>query len=192
MRKRLLSVLIVVSLIFISGCTSTVSTEQPSLPIAEIEEPTTPIQEVNTTSIEAPAEDNQTAEKPAAQKEIIKEVVPPAPIKTPPQLINGKTVEERLAEAYERLHTRGSAEHIRKSFPDIELVYTDDAVGMPFPREIIPFRYYYSREADTTFNICAIDFTVFICKGKLDKLIRKGDIDSGRCKMTPIYGDPRL
>jgi len=204
MKKRFLFLILVVSFIFISGCTSTVPTEQPSLPIAETEEPTTPIQEVNTISIEAPAEDNQTAEKPAAQKEIIKEIVPPTPIQTPPSaspvaepspaptLIGGKTSEERLAEAYERLHTRGSAEHIRKSFPDIELVYTDDAVGMPFPREIIPFRYYYSREADTTFNICAIDFTVFICKGKLDKLIRKGDIDSGRCKMTPIYGDPRL
>ena len=192
MKNGLLLVLLAISLIFISSCTSTVPTEQPSLPIAETEEPTTPIQELNTTSIEAPAEDNQTAEKPAAQKEIIKEVVPPAPIQTPPQLINGKTVEERLAEAYERLHTRGSAEHIRKSFPDIELVYTDDAVGMPFPREIIPFRYYYSSKADTTFNMCAIDFTVFICKGKLDKLIRKVDIDSGRCEMTPIYGDPRL
>ena len=99
MKKRLLSVLIVVSLIFISGCTSTVPTEQPSLPIAEIEKPAIPIQEVNTTSIEAPAEDNQTAEKSAAQKEIIKEVVPPAPIQTPPRLINGKTAEERLDEA---------------------------------------------------------------------------------------------
>ena len=119
----------------------------------------------------------------------------PVPIQTPAPtiiLINGKTLQERLAEAYDRLHTRGSAEHIRKNFPDIGLVYTDDAVGMPFPREIIPFRYYYSLEADTTFNICAIDFTVFICKGKLDKLIRQGDIDSGRCEMTPIYGDPRL
>src|SRR3989344_3360954 len=45
MKKRILFLILVVSLIFISGCTSTVPTEQPSLPIAEIEEPTTQIQE---------------------------------------------------------------------------------------------------------------------------------------------------
>ncbi len=123
----------------------------------------------------------------------------PSPLPTPPvaqsspTLIDGKTLSERLAEAYQRLHTRGSAAHIRKSFPDLELVYTDHAVGMPFPREIIPFRYYYSREANTTFNICAIELTVFICKGKLDHLIRRGDVDSGRCELTLLYfGDPRL
>ncbi len=119
-------------------------------------------------------------------------ITPPPPAPPAPLLINGKTLQERLAEAYDRLHTRGSGQHIRDSFPDIELVYTDKAEGMPFPSEILPFRYYYSREADTTFNICEISLSVFICKGKLDKLIKKIDIDSGRCEMTPIYGDPRL
>src|SRR3989344_115742 len=168
MRNKLFLTVLLLVVIFIVSCTP-----KPAEEISVVEE-------------EIPSE---TSSAPAEQP---KEEVPAIPAQLSPALIDGKAVEERLAEAYERLHTRGSAEHIRKSFPDIELVYTDDAVGMPFPREIIPFRYYYSSEADTTFNICAVDFTVFICKGKLDKLIRKVDIDSGRCEMTPIYGDPRL
>ena len=137
---------------------------------------------------------------PAPSPQTSAPVAPPPPLASPvpqpspaPTLIDGKTWQERLAEAYDRLHTSGSGEHIRKSFPDIALVYTDDAVGTPFPSEIIPFRYYYSSEADTTFNICAVERTVFICKRKLDHLIRQEDVDSGRCELTPIYSlDPRL
>lgn len=177
MRTKLFLTVLLLAVIFIASCAPKLAGEVPT---AEEETP-------------SETERNESVpETSPAQVEQPKQQVPAIPTQPSPALINGKTVEERLAEAYERLHTRGSAEHIRKSFPDIELVYTDDAVGMPFPREIIPFRYYYSLEADTTFNICAIDFTVFICKGKLDKLIRQGDIDSGRCEMTPIYGDPRL
>lgn len=107
--------------------------------------------------------------------------------------INGKTLEARLAEANARLHTIGSGEHVRKSFPDIVLVYTDDGAGVPFPKEIIPFRHYYSAEADTTFSICKPGFTVFICKGKFDRLVRQEDLDSGRCNMTEEQKiDPRL
>ncbi len=173
-------------IIFISSCAPKPAGE---VPVAEKEQSVPEMQVTPELSSDeassAPVEDLEqqapTISAPTATP------LPPAPT-----LIDGKTLQGRLAEAYDRLHTRGSAEHIRKSFPDIELVYTDDAAGMPFPREIIPFRYYYSREADTTFNICAVDLTVFICKGKLDKLIRKGEVDSGRCEMTPIYGDPRL
>lgn len=103
-----------------------------------------------------------------------------------PRLINGKTVEERIQEAYDTIHTPGSAQYIRKNFPDIELIYTD--LGEPYyPPEILPFRYYYSREADKTFNICNVELTVFICDGKLDRLVTEEDINSNRCIVTPIY-----
>lgn len=98
-----------------------------------------------------------------------------------------------MQEAQDRLHTQGSGPHIRRDFPDIELVYTDSAESTWFPNQILPFRYYYSPEADRTFNICNIDLTVFICEGKLDRLITKEDIESGRCEATPIYkSDQRL
>ncbi|MBS3067338.1 hypothetical protein J4450_01435 [Candidatus Micrarchaeota archaeon] len=115
---------------------------------------------------------------------------PPAPV-AQPKVINGKTLSERLEEASDRLHTQGSGQRIRNDFPDIKLVYTDNAQGTGFPEMILPFKYYYSEEADKTFNICKIDLTVFICKGKLDKLITKDDIDSGRCEVTQVYQDPR-
>ncbi len=111
-------------------------------------------------------------------------VLPPIP---PPSLVNGKTVQQRLQEAYDRLHTAGSGEHIRASFPDIEKVYVDTPQGGNFPSEILPFTYYYSKEANTTFNICNIDLTVFICQGKLDRLISKTDVENKRCVATPIY-----
>lgn len=115
------------------------------------------------------------------------------PTKPAPKIINGKILEERLKEANDRLHTQGSGQQIRNDFTDIKLVYTDNAQGTGFPETILPFRYYYSEEANKTFNICNIDFTVFICNGKLSRLISKEDIDSKRCEATFIYlNDPRL
>lgn len=148
-------------------------------------------QEPTTLPAPPPAPQGTAPSPPASSG--ISEIAPVAQPSPAPVLIDGKTLQERLTEAYDRLHTRGSGQHIRDSFPDIELVYTDDAAGMPFPREITPFRYYYSREADTTFSICAIELTTFICKGKLDKLIQRENVDSGQCNMTFLYsGDPRL
>lgn len=187
MKHKIYLIVLLVGVILITSCASKIQ------PAGEI-----PTAEKEQSAPETQAAPESSDEASSAPVEDLEQQAPtiPTPTATPlppaPTLIDGKTLQERLAEAYERLHTRGSAEHIRKSFPDIELVYTDDAVGISFPREIIPFRYYYSREADTTFNICAVELTVFICKGKLDHLIRGGDVDSGRCEMTPIYGDPRL
>ncbi len=103
------------------------------------------------------------------------------------KIINGKTLEQRVQEAYDRLHTIGAGRQIRTDFPDIKLVYTDFAAGKRFPREILPFEYYYSKEADKTFNICAVDFTVFICNGKMDKAIYPGDPEAHRCKFVGLY-----
>ena len=185
MRKEVM-VFLVILVVFNYGCATQ---EAPAEKVPELV--TEEVLEVDEESVpESQPIEQIVEEKQQAPTISAPTVTQPSPV---PMLIDGKTLQERLAEAYERLHTRGSGEHIRKSFPDIELVYTDDAVGMPFPREIIPFRYYYSREADTTFSICEIELTTFICKGKLDKLIRRGDVDSGRCKLTLLYyGDPRL
>ncbi|MBI2079346.1 hypothetical protein HYT84_01155 [Candidatus Micrarchaeota archaeon] len=104
-----------------------------------------------------------------------------------------KNLKERLEEAYDRLHTFGSGAAARKDFTDLKLVYTDNAKDAGFPQMILPFKYYYSEEADKTFNICAIDLTVFICDGKLDKLISKQDIENGKCTVTSVYkADSRL
>jgi hypothetical protein len=102
-----------------------------------------------------------------------------------PTLINGKTVEERLKKAYDNLHSVGSEKHIRENFLDIELVYTDNPTN--YPKEILPFEYYYSAEANVTFNICAIERTVFICEGKLDQTITDDILNSDKCVVTPIY-----
>jgi hypothetical protein len=100
--------------------------------------------------------------------------------------VNGKTVDKRIEEAYTNLHGVGSAQHIRDNFPDIEKVYVDDPAS-GYPKEILPFIYYYSAEADKTFNLCAIERTVFICDGKLDSVITDDDMNSGKCRVTPVY-----
>lgn len=125
--------------------------------------------------------------------EVVEEIVDiptvddtPPPVE--PSLVNGKTVDVRIKEAYDMLHAVGSAQHIRDNFPDIEVVFTDTGDSNSYP-EIYPFRYQYSEEADITFNLCNIERTVFICKGKLDRLISNEDLDSGKCIITPIYQD---
>ena len=156
---------------------------------------------LNETNQLTPPVETQQLEKPPEVKESnVNEIEIEAPTpeeiketpKIDPNLVNGKTSEERLQEAYDRLHTMGSGKHARESFPDLELVYTDSAKGTNFPSMILPFRYYYSEELNKTFNICNIELTVFICKGKLDRLITKEDKNSERCEVTQIYQDPRL
>ncbi|MBI2148024.1 hypothetical protein HYU19_06175 [Candidatus Woesearchaeota archaeon] len=125
----------------------------------------------------------------------IKEGIEEAPAPKPEQDADSKAsdgeasnVEERIKAAYGMLHQPGSGAQIRRDFPNIQLVYTDEAKDDPrIPPFIIPFRYYYSAEADTTFNICNIDITVFICKGKLDRLINADDVKSGACKVSDLY-----
>ncbi|MBI4399812.1 hypothetical protein HY570_03605 [Candidatus Micrarchaeota archaeon] len=199
----LLATLLLIGVLFVAGCTqqqvqtnipiqkNTTPSSQPTPP--SLPEPAPELQtqpqndtndtitpQKNTTDVEV----NATASAPI-QTPV--ETTPPPPEPPEPKLINGKTVEERLQEASDRLHTSGSGPHIRNNFPDIELVYTDDARGKGFPQMILPFRYYYSEEANTTFNICNIELTVFICKGKLDNLITNEDLYSSRCEVTPVY-----
>ena len=105
-----------------------------------------------------------------------------------PQLINGKGLEERVLEAYSNLHGENSEQQIRDDFPDIELVFSDDGVGEGYPSEILPFDYYYSAEADKTFNICAVERTIFICNGKMDRKVTTEELDDiSKCSVTPIY-----
>ncbi len=174
---------------------SSAPTEQPEPQVKEQKQPQTP-------------EESKPTDKPVIQKETPKAVaeqppqtpltstpIPtptptpaPAPEPPPPKLVNGKTVEERVQEASDRLHTVGSGQQIRDDFPDVQLVYTDPGDNKNYPPMILPFRYYYSQEADRTFNICNIDLTVFICTGKLDRVMTGEDASSGRCVVTPVYG----
>jgi len=110
-------------------------------------------------------------------------------VKEEVNLVNGKTVEERIEEAYDKLHSTGSAQHIRDNFLDLEIIYTDDGSEDIYDDgdNIYPFHYQYSEEADKTFNLCNVERTVFICDGKLDRMITDEDMDSGRCIVTPIY-----
>ncbi len=155
----------------ISGCTQPAQTtpdetEENVLPEAE-----PVIEKTNATE--------KTEEALPAQQQTVEKVA------TAPK--SNKLADERLKDAYAKLHTPGSGEKLRRDFPDLELLYTDTAYNVGFPDYILPFRYYYSKEVDKTFNICAIETSVFICDGKLSKLISKEDIDSGRCKATEIY-----
>jgi hypothetical protein len=102
-------------------------------------------------------------------------------------LVNGKTMQERLDIAYKELHEPQSSHQIVSDFPDIQFVLEDDGSTSNLPDDILPFKYYYSKEADRTFNICNVERTVFICKGKMQHVISKADIDSGNCEITPIY-----
>tara|TARA_Y100000034_G_scaffold136712_1_gene215101 strand:+ start:211 stop:855 length:645 start_codon:yes stop_codon:yes gene_type:complete len=107
-----------------------------------------------------------------------------------PLIINGKTLDERLDEAYSNVHGVGSAQQIREDFPDIELVYTDLGVEDGFPENILPFEYFYSAEADKTFSLCAIDRTIFVCDGKIDRKVTDEQMNNpDKCAVTSVYSD---
>ncbi len=110
------------------------------------------------------------------------EAVPPVAQKG---LIEGKTLHERVSIINKNLHTYGSGIEAKKLFPDLEPVYVDSGEYAPFPKFILPFTYYYSEDANITINICAIDTTVFICPGKLARLISKEDLKN--CNVVEIY-----
>ena len=107
-------------------------------------------------------------------------------VEVKPALINGKTADQRIEEAYQLLHRPESGAHIRENFPDIRKIYSDPGEA-GFPTEILPFEYYYSPAANKTFNIGALDFTVFICNGELARKITAADENSGRCTVAAIY-----
>ena len=117
---------------------------------------------------------------------VVEEIIKPE-VELGPIIVNGKTTEERVQDAYDDLHKTGSAQNIRDNFPDIEVVYTDNPINSYYPPEILPFRYYYSKEADLTFNLCNIERTVFICEGKQEAFVDDDKLNSGECIVTPIY-----
>lgn len=103
-------------------------------------------------------------------------------------LIEGKTLSERLNILKAHLHTEGSGDEAKKLFPDFVKVYVDDGSHNKYFVSVSPFTYYYSEEADITVSICNIGYTVFICGGKLDRLIKESDYDE--CKITDAYLHP--
>ncbi|MBI4150206.1 hypothetical protein HY488_02260 [Candidatus Woesearchaeota archaeon] len=186
------AMLMIMLLILLVGCANIPTAPTPPLPeqpqgetVLPVSPPLAPAPQ---NDANAPAEtgaptpeDQETEGKPQTNQ------TPSPSIEASPTKIKGKSLEERLKKAYDDLHTHGSGEYIRTYFPDIQNVYVDHGEGEGFPSFILPFTYYYSKEADTTFNICNVDFTVFICKGKLDRRINREDIESKRCEVTQIY-----
>ena len=180
MRQKLL-ILIIISLLIL-GCAEEIPNEVPiDVPVGE------PIDRLTETS--PTTEPPEPVEEPAPPLEPEPKEAP-EPVVEPveePKLVNGKTVEQRLEEAYEILHQEESGQHLRDNFPDIEVIHTDSGEGSFYPAEILPFIYYYSEEANKTFNLCEVDRTIFICDGKLTHTVTEEEMDSGRCVVTPIY-----
>jgi hypothetical protein len=95
-------------------------------------------------------------------------------------------LEKRLKTLRDHLHDQNSGPEAKKLLPDLTPIYTDDGHdNRQFPKEILPFTYYYSPEADITVSICNINQTVFICPGKLDRLIQPQDFDN--CQVAQEY-----
>src|SRR3989344_2604787 len=122
--KKLIFVLLVCSF-FIVSCMpekvmvqeSTVEKLPEPLPVKE-----EIIKEENMSATEKNIENQKIAEKNKTENKT-QPVTEPKPLMKKPSLINGKTVKQRLEEAYDSLHTPGSAENIRRYFPDIKLTY---------------------------------------------------------------------
>lgn len=181
-------IFVVLAVILILGCAQSVDTQEADLPIntEDIEEESNPVEE---------SEESADPSTEPLDLDIGNEEVEPIPVSdAKPEEYTDPEVQEKLDLAYEELHEPGSSHQIFEDFPDVELVYEDTpSSGDFFPNDILPFKYYYSDTANSTFNICNVERTVFICKGKLDREITKNDIDSGRCEITSEYlADPRL
>ena len=163
---------LIIGIIFIIGCAPKEIVEEPTQDITQEEEKLTEPEPVVEEIVPEVIEEEAIIETEEEKEEV------PEPEEVSPilQLVNGKTLEERIKDAYDNLHEPGSSDKIVNDFPDLVLVYTDDpepSIKSIFPPEILPFRYYYSEQADRTFNLCGVGRSVFICKGKLDRAINK-------------------
>lgn len=97
-------------------------------------------------------------------------------------------VQAHLATLYAHLHDLASGTEAHTLLPDLTLVYTDEGHGNArIPKPILPFRYWYSAEADVTVSICAKDYTVFICPGRVDTLVDSMNWNS--CTVSASYRD---
>lgn len=113
------------------------------------------------------------------------ETAPPEKTET---LVDGKTLSERLSILNTNLHTPGSGAEAKKMFPDFTKTYTDDAKWNPYFSNVAPFIYYYSPEAGITLSICNIGYTVFICNGKIESMLKEADY--ANCNITDAYFHP--
>jgi hypothetical protein len=149
-------------------------------------------QEAPSVAIEVVEEVNSDPEVDGASSDgtTVEEIVRETPEVASPKLVNGKTLNERLEDAARNIHGVGSEQKVRDDFPDLELIYTDDGKEDGFPSEILPFDYYYSAEADKTFNFCGIKRTIFICDGRVNSKISDDDLyDPSKCTVTNVYTD---
>ena len=106
-------------------------------------------------------------------------------------LVTGATqadtaVQANLAILYAHLHDLHSGTEAHSLLPDLTLVYTDNGHGNSrIPGKILPFRYWYSAAGDVTVSICAQDYTVFICPGRVTTLIDSTDWNA--CTVSESY-----
>ena len=94
--------------------------------------------------------------------------------------VGGDDVDKRLTAVFDKLHSGGSGDFLRASFPDLQYLLKWTPIGVT--KQIFPFFYYYSPEADTTFVVCNIDKTVAICDGLQNSAISEGDL--GKCTLA--------
>ena len=175
-KKIILIIMLLFTLILVS-CT-TVETEEPSedLPLDQEEI----IEELESNE---DMDIDSELEEVVVSEDIIEEVV----VEVEENIIEGKTLSERLSLLKSNLHGQGSGEEAKKYFPDFLEVYVEEENPV-FPQQFLPFRYYYSEEADVTVNICDVDFTLFVCEGKLDRKLKEADHDN--CKIVDQYLNP--
>lgn len=102
-------------------------------------------------------------------------------------LVEGKTLNERLEILKTNLHTTNSGAEAKKYFPDFTSVYVEHSTN-PYLSAVSPFTYYYTQEADKTVAICNIGLTVFICSGKIDNVLEESDYN--KCQITDAYLHP--
>jgi len=187
MNKKFISIIILLFTLILVSCT-TVETEESSKELPLVQEEI--IEELETN--EDPSIDSELEEESNPTEEVIEDIVEPEEIieeviEVKEKMIEGKTLSERLSLLKSNLHEQGSGKEAKEFFPDLLEVYTEEN-NPDFPQQFLPFRYYYSEEADVTVNICDVDFTLFVCEGKLDRKLEESDY--GNCEIVEQYKNP--
>ena len=101
--------------------------------------------------------------------------------------IDSKTIKEKVEILKENLYTEGSGNEAKKYFPDLVRVFLNQN-NPKYSAKVLPFIYYYSKEADITISISNLDFTVFICPGRLDNLLPESKYN--QCDIADEYLHP--
>lgn len=83
------------------------------------------------------------------------------------------------------LHADKSGVEARELFPDMMVVFVDEAQGKKHPVGVLPFKYYWSPSGRFTAAICNVGKTVFVCPYYVSS--RLTPVDFGRCDVEPVW-----